>query len=380
MSIIRRLVRCNHCGEVLHSDDENLKGFITKSVFEEGLKDARVLYCNNCYDLMKEVNNSELEREVDDEIIKILNDAKATDAVILWVIDLVTFGGIASPEIIKRIKKLPLVVIGTKFDLLPKHTKKETIERFINERFNEYGIKPSMIKIVGNSDEIDYHELLESLREIRQGHDIFMIGSEFSGKTNVVNKILKRYTNKSKREIKTQVYAGTNQKVLEIPLSNSSFLYELPSFSLAISVLGKVEKEVLKQVTVHSQIEKESKSLDEGEALVIGSLAALCLHKGKHTNVKIYASDKVEYKRIKEKDLNNFIIENNQKHSVRPVSERLTSFRDYDAYEFEIDNDGLSHDIYISGLGWFALEGKGQTMRVYSPKGVALKECLSKIR
>ena len=44
-----------------------------------------------------------------------------------------------------------------------------------------------------------------------------------------------------------------------------------------------------------------------------------------------------------------------------------------------MEKDGEEHDIAVSGLGWVRFEGRGQVVRVVCPRGVAIKETLSKI-
>ena len=380
MGKLRRVLRCYHCGAVLQTEDENEKGYIRKTTLQEGINDERVLYCNPCYDAVKALNLGKLEKEADDEILSILDDAKATDALIVWVVDLFSFGGYLSNEIVKKIKKLPLMVIGTKFDLFPKRTKEASLRNYIQERFDEAGLKILEVEIVGNTNAFDATDLLAKINELRKNHDVYMIGTMASGKTTLINKLLKSYTNKSKHVIKTQIYPNTKQKVLEIPLSNSTFLYELPSFSLVNSVVSKVEKEVAKFITPHAHIEVDSKTLEVGETLMIGSLAGISLIEGKDTSFKVHTAEKVEIKRIKTKDIDEFLSDNFQKRFLRPVSERLLTFKDYDVFEYVMENDGQVHDINVTGLGWVSFVAKGQIVRIFCPKGTTLKECLGKIR
>ena len=168
--------------------------------------------------------------------------------------------------------------------------------------------------------------------------------------------------------------------MLEIPLSNSSFCYEVPGFSLCTSVLGKVEKEVVKQITPRKKVDEHIRSLVEGETVMLGSLAAFSLIKGKPLSIKLYAGEMVELKKVLTKNVVSAITDNITRRLVRPVSDRFTTFTDYDLFEYTMENDGKVHDIAISGLGWISFVAKGQIIRVLLPKGVAVKECLGKIR
>ena len=279
----------------------------------------------------------------------------------------------------KKVKKLDLEVIATKKDLFPRNATEATLQRYIQERFNEVGLNPTNIRIIGNTNEISLDEIINA-NEARKGHDIYIIGSLSSGKTFLINKLLKTYTNKTKWQIKTEAYPGTTQKVMSIPLTNSTFVYELPGFSLATSVAGKVEKDILRLITPKKKIEVSSHTLRKGHTFVIGSLGAFQLCKGKITSFKFYHAEGVETKSIGTKGFDTFLFENGKRAAVRPVSEHFTNFKDFDLFEYDMENDGQLHDISITGLGWVTFEARGQTIRVAIPRGVAVKESLAKIR
>lgn len=380
MGKVKRVMRCYHCGEVLQSKKVSEKGYIDNKFLVAPNAEKEVLYCLSCYEKMKAINTGMLERDADDEILTILNDAVATDAVILWVVDLFSFNGTLNPDVINKIKNLKVVVIGTKLDLFPRSVKKEKLINFINERFEEAGLTPTAVTLIGNTDEINVEDLLGKLSDIRAGHDVYLIGTAECGKTTLINKMLKSYKNKSRRMIKTETYPGTSVQLLEIPFSNSASLYEVPGFSLVTSALGKVEKDIVKMISPKKEIAITSKILIPGDMLMIGSLASFNLISGKPTTIKLYTAEMVENKKIAAKKLHDFLIENMDKKSLRPVSSRLTDFCDYDIFDYVMEDDGQVHDIAVSGLCWISFMAKGQVIRVMVPKGTALKECLGKLR
>ena len=374
-----RVLRCYHCGAILQCDNENEKGYIVPESLHRATP-IQIIYCDKCFETMKAFNNSELEQKVDKEILKILDDAFATDAYIIWVVDLFSFNGTLNSEIAKKVKKLNLTVVGTKRDLFPNNVKDETLKQFLTERFSDYGIKPKSIRLFGSSDKIDSKEIIAAMNTARQGHDVYMIGNLTSGKTSIINKAMKGFENKTNRQIKTITYPGTSVNVLEIPLSRSSFFYELPGISQTTSATGRLEKDVVRLLTPKKVIKVTNRILSTGDALTVGSLAAFEIIKGKTTNYRLYAAESVETKKMLSKKLDDFIDENNVRRSVRPVSERLVSFLDYDMFEYAMENDKKWHDIAIEGLCWLSFQAQGQIIRVRLPKGVALKECLAKVR
>ncbi len=379
MAKIRRLIRCMKCGVVLQSDDENKIGYITPEYLEEA-GPSTLLYCNNCYNKLQALNAGSLDMAVDHAISKILDDAVATDALILWVVDLFSFSGTLNSDIVKKIKKLNVIVLGTKSDLFPKSVNRQYLENFIRDSFLDAGIKPVGVYTIGGYDQDKIEYLSKQLNVLRAGHDVYMIGNLLSGKTTLINSFLKFYENKSRWEIKTITYPGTNVKVMEIPLTNSSFFYELPDLSLSTSVLSKVERSVQKVLIPLKSIKVEAKTINVGEGVSFGSVACVILHKGKTTNFKIYSAPKVEIKRLKEEKIINLMnaIAINY-HFAKPLSKNLNTVNDFDIFEYTMDNDNKYHDISIEGLGWITLLGKGQIIRVAIPRGTALKERISRV-
>ncbi len=379
MGKCKRVLRCYHCGAILQCDNPNEKGYIIPESLNRATP-IQIIYCDKCFETMKAFNNSELDQNVDKEVLKILDDAFATDAYIIWVVDLFSFNGVLNDEIAKKVKKLNLTVIGTKRDLFPSNVKDESLIAYLDERFSSYGIKAKTIRLVDIANKMDAKALIEAMNNARKGHDVYMIGNLTCGKTSLINKAMKGFENKTNRQIRTIKYPGTHVDVLEIPLSRSSFFYELPGLSQDTSIVTKLERDAIKQIIPKKDIKVTTRNMMPGDALMVGSLAAFEIIKGKATAFKFYAAEGVETKKVSIKKLDDAIKENNIRRSVRPVSERLVSFHDYDMFEFAMENDKKWHDISIEGLGWLSFVSQGQIIRVRLPKGVALKESLAKVR
>lgn len=374
-----RVLRCYHCGAILQCENENEKGYIIPESLHRATP-IQIIYCDRCFETMKAFNNSELEQKVDQEVLKILDDAFATDALIIWVVDLFSFNGTLNSEIAKKVKKLNVIVVGNKRDLFPLNVKDESLVEYLNTTFNAYGIKPKSVRLLGATNKIDSKQLIDSVNTARKGHDVYMIGNSTSGKTSIINRAMKGFENKTSRQIKTITYPGTSVNVLEIPLSRSSFFYELPGISQTTSATGKLEKDVVRQIVPKKAVKLITRTMSAGDALMVGSLAAFEIIKGKTTNYRFYSAEGVETRKVQSKKLDDYINENNIRRFARPVSERLVSFLDYDMFEYAMENDKKWHDIAIEGLGWLSFIAQGQMIRVRLPKGVALKESIAKIK
>lgn len=381
MAKCKRVLRCHRCGKILQSEEPKAIGYTNPQILEEGEKNpSMIVYCDECHDILVAMNTAKLSDAVDLEILQILDDAVASDSIIIWVIDLFSFNGTLKENVVQKVKNLDVYVVGTKRDLFPKNIKDTTFETFIRERFNEYGINPKSIVITGNENEETYRGFIDRMQRARKAHDVYMIGTTTSGKTSLINRCLKFYQNKTKRTIRTVTYPKTSVQVLEIPLSNSSFIYELPGISNDTSVASKVEKDVARIVTPKKGIQIQQFTVTDKDSILIGSLGVFQFMKGKPTKVKLYVADEVEFKKINSNKVREFMINNIIKRSLRPVSDRFRDFQQYDLFQYTMEDDNLLHDISIEGLGWISFVAKGQTIRVILPRGTAVKESLSKIR
>ena len=84
MGKFRRVLRCYHCGAILQCEKPDEKGYIVPESLNRATP-IQIIYCDRCFETMKAFNNSELNQDVDQGVLKILNDAFATDAYIIWV-------------------------------------------------------------------------------------------------------------------------------------------------------------------------------------------------------------------------------------------------------------------------------------------------------
>ena len=380
MAKLKRVMRCFNCGATVQCTDKNADGYIDPEFMPRDDKDNnQIIYCKSCYNKMKSINNGMLAQDLDDEIIKILDDAVASDSKIIWVVDLFAFNGYINPRLVEKIKDLSIMVLATKFDLFPKSYSKDAAIIYLKERFNEVGIKPYDIKIITNNTKFE-NGVIDLLNDFRQGHDIYMIGSATSGKTSIINNAMKFYKNKTKRQIHTGFFENTGIKVLSIPFTNSATFYELPGFSLINSATSKVGSEACKLITPLKEIKIDNKKLKGGETLLIGSIAYFDIIKGNETVYKWYSAEGVQTKKVNDKKLNEVFKRNLDKKELLPNSDRLTSYKEFDLFEYDMEDDKKMHDIGISGIGWISFVAEGQVIRVLCPKGTAIKECLSKIK
>jgi len=221
-------------------------------------------------------------------------------------------------------------------------------------------------------------EVIDTIKDLRKRRDVYIIGQKHSGKTTLMEAFLKEYKNVSRTNIVTQNYPGTNLKVMQIPIDQSTSLYDTPGLGNDNSMLEKVEKQVLKAIVPVKRVENRSLILSKGNSLFIGGLARVELVEGEKTAVGCYFSAEVDIRKIMIAEPNNQFLRTLNKGLLFPTSKNLQSLKDFDIYDIVVDEEG-SRDIGINGLGWFSFIGNNQTFRLFVPKGVSFYTTRSKI-
>ena len=376
MGEIRRVLRCYKCGTILQDEKVNDKGYISSEILNN--HKSEILMCNDCFDKLI-FNPGPVLDDIDEDFYSIIDDARATDSLIVLVLDLFSFEGFASQRFRNSIDSSNVLVVGNKRDLLPKEIDDEVLKEHIRHRLrNTCNLNVQEIILTSSIENYNIDILLERINSLRARHDVYILGFPNSGKTSLVNCLLKHYQNKTTRVISTIDYPGTKIRVFEVPLDRTSNLYDIPGMSSHNSIQDVVEPTIVNQLLFKKPVSIKSATLSQGNAIAIGGLAKIELIKGSKTNVKMFVSEKIELKTIRSKDTDEVFYNMIEKKIIKPVSKYLTSYEVFDMYDVKVDQDG-ERDIGILGLGWISFKGNNQTFRVSVPKGVYIYTSRAKV-
>lgn len=374
MSKLNVIRKCYSCGATLQDDDPKKDGYISKEIFEN---DVRVMFCNKCYkkesyDLVPN------EVELSDAFKVILADAHATDALIVLVLDLFSFEAAFSSELTKKLVGRNVLVVATKRDLLPEYVNDEILKEDVAHRLRREKISVKDIILTSSTTELHIKEIIKKINELRKGHDAYLIGGDGSGKTLLINAILRNYKNTSNRQIKTMEYPGTTFRVLQIPLDKNCTLFDTEGIQITNSIFNHVEKEIYKQINPNKAIKEVDIKMWKDVSIFVGTVARFDFIEGKTTNMYCYFSRKVDLKRMSTRRVEEIFEKQLNKKKLIPSSQKLNSLADFNTYEIKI-TEKEGRDIGIQGLGWISFLGDNQVIRVSVPKGVGVYSCRAKI-
>lgn len=382
MSKVNVVRRCYNCGAVLQSKDPLKEGYLDPHKLENSPLD-QILFCDRCY---KEghFNLKPQQASVSEEFLTMLLDAKATGALIVYLVDLFSFECSFIPEISEIIHSLPILVLANKRDLMPLHAKDEDLREYVAHRFRvaQLPVQAEDVSLLSLTSLTDLGDIQKKIEDKRRRHDVYIIGATGSGKSYFLASFIRGYSNKSPRAIMTTNYPGTSLRVMQIPLDSSSMIYDTPGTGIANSLLGKGDAELSHSLLPVIPLEARRYVLEKGQSLFLGGLARIDLLDApeKRNELLFYASKEVEIRKVlAKKDMDEEFKKSLQKEALSPTSRLVSSLRDLDVFDFPVEETG-SRDIGIAGLGWENFQGQGQLFRLYVPKGCGVYGSRAKVK
>lgn len=377
MSKLNFVRRCYNCGAILQADDPSKDGYVDPELLESS--DTAVLFCEKCWKEQR-YNISPREPRIDPQYLDMLKDAQASDALIVYVVDLFSFEASFISDITSIIEGLNIVVIANKRDLMPAKCSDADLKEYVAHRFrvSHLSVTADDVFLTSLTSATDIKELVGKIDERRRRHDVYIIGAIGAGKTLFVNSFLRNYNNASHLNITTSNYPGTNIRLMQIPLDSSSALYDTPGTSTENSLISKLDVASAYAVVPEDEIKGRKINITKGESIFIGGVARVDLIEGARQNVIGYFAKDVTLKKCA-RNLDEAFIKSIEKKTVRPICSTATALHSFDAFDITVEETG-PRDIGIEGLGWINFTGNKQTWRIYVPKGISVYTTRAKVK
>lgn len=368
--------KCYHCNKVLQSEDKNQGGYIPRELLETN--DGRVLLCEECY-RKENLDVIPTKIELGKDIVTILNDAKKSNALIVYVVDIFSFETSFIQEVNELIKGLDIILVANKIDLLPNNSRLNEVKEYVAHRLRVEEMKALDIILTSPENGFNIEEVVKGIKANRKGKDVYIIGRIGSGKSSLLTSLLKVFSNTTNQMIVTENYKGTESRVMKLPLEDGKFIYDTPGLPNSISAVSVLEKDVVRAITPREHIKKRGFLLYPKQALVLGGLIRVDLLSKKSVNLNVFMSDKIQLKRITSWDHDKIFSRWLKNKLVKPISPAHTSLSDFDVYDIDVTEKG-ERDIGVDGIGWISFTADKQKFRIYVPKFVKIYTTRSKIK
>ena len=137
----------------------------------------------------------------------------------------------------------------TKKDLLPKSVQDYKLINYISNITNNY----LDIEIISSIKNYNLDSLLNKIKKYNKSNkEIYFVGMTNSGKSTLINKLIKNYTDKQ-LEVTTSLYPSTTLNKIEINLDNLKII-DTPGLLNEGSILNNLSLKEIKKITPKKEI------------------------------------------------------------------------------------------------------------------------------
>ena len=288
--------KCIGCGVTLQTKDVNVHGYVDNIEKE---------ICERCFKLKnygqyKEVTlGNETYKQILSEIPK--------DSLVVYLTSLLNI----NLEYIKDFKNV--IIVLTKKDLLPKSVKDYKLINYISNKVKNY----KDIEIVSSIKNYNLDNLMSKIKKYNNGKEVYFVGITNSGKSTLINKLIKNYSDKD-IEVTTSMYPSTTLNKIELSLGDIKII-DTPGLLSEGSILNCLTLKDIKKITPKKEIKPRSYQLKGCGSLVIedyirldyfadNNIAVylsnnLNITKMTHDNPKLKDTNKYSFNLEKDKDI-----------------------------------------------------------------------------
>lgn len=272
--------KCLGCGITLQTENPDFLGYTTNIESKICTRCFRIKH----YGEYKEVllTNKDYQSIIDNI---------PRDCLIVYLADLLSLNLDNMP------KRDNIILVLSKFDILPKSTKPEKIIAKLKKQY------PNILDILIISSLKNYQidTLYNKLIKYHNNKPIYLIGNTNSGKSTLLNKLIKNYSDNQTPDITISMYPSTTLDKVEITL-NKIKIIDTPGLIEEGSYLNIVDKQTLKKITPKKEIKPKSCQITNTGSILIDNLARIDYNTKEPNSIVIYTSPNIKSNFISERN------------------------------------------------------------------------------
>lgn len=316
--------KCQGCGIILQDTNQNAEGYV-----DNLNKDI----CERCFKLKNYGQYKEVSL-TNEDCHKILSTIPK-DSLVVYLTSVLNI----NLEYINNFNNV--IIVLTKKDLLPKSVKDYKLINYVSKQVDNY----LDIEIISSVKNYNLDNLLSKIKKYNSNKEVYFIGMTNSGKSTLINKLIKNYSEQN-IEVTTSMYPSTTLNKIEIKIDDLKII-DTPGLLNDGSILNSLSLKEIKKITPKKEIKPRSYQLKGNGSLIIDDLVRVDYHSD--NNITIYLANNIKITKV---GLSNPKLKDAHKHTF---------------------NLSKNKDIVIDDLAFIKLTNSGK-IDIYTPYEVNIYE------
>lgn len=261
------MTKCVGCGINLQNIDSSKEGYVL---------DLEKNICERCFKLK---NYGEYQKVTfnNEDYKNILNDIP-NDSLVVYLTSLLNL----NLDAIDKFKNV--IIVLTKKDLLPKSVKDYKLINYVSNITNNY----LDIEVISSIKNYNLDSLINKIKKYNK-KEIYFIGNTNSGKSTLINKLIKNYSDKE-LEVTTSMYPSTTLSKIIIDLGDIKII-DTPGLIPEKSIINYLSLKEIKKITPKKEIKPRSYQLKGTGSLIINDILKLNYYCD--NNITIYIANNI---------------------------------------------------------------------------------------